>query len=102
MAKVNSAIGIEYNSHEIRAVELEKTAGGSYEIKAFGREVYSNNVTANGIIADGGLFTVALNDLITRGDLQMLRLLLSVLITKTLLCVTQPSLKFPTISLEML
>ncbi|MBQ6837545.1 MAG: pilus assembly protein PilM [Clostridia bacterium] len=67
MAKVNSAIGIEYNSHEIRAVELEKTAGGSYEIKAFGREVYSNNVTANGIIADGGLFTVALNDLITRG-----------------------------------
>lgn len=66
MAKVNSAIGIEYNSHEIRAVELEKTAGGSYEIKAFGREVYSNNVTANGIIADGSLFTVALNDLITR------------------------------------
>jgi type IV pilus assembly protein PilM len=67
MAKVNSAIGIEYNSHEIRAVELEKTAGGSYEVKAFGREVYSNNVTANGIIADGSLFTVALNDLITRG-----------------------------------
>ncbi len=67
MAKVNSAIGIEYNSHEIRAVELEKTAGGSYEIKAFGREVYSSNVTANGIIADGSLFTVSLNDLITRG-----------------------------------
>lgn len=67
MAKVNSAIGIEYNSHEIRAVELVKNAGGSYEISAFGREIYSNNVTANGIIADGGLFTVAVNDLITRG-----------------------------------
>ena len=67
MAKVNSAIGIEYNSHEVRAVELEKNANGSYVIKAFGREIYGNNVTANGIISDGGLFTVALNDLITRG-----------------------------------
>jgi type IV pilus assembly protein PilM len=67
MAKVNNAIGIEYNSHEIRAVELEKNSNGSYEIKAFGREVYSNNVTANGIISDGNLFTVAVDDLITRG-----------------------------------
>ena len=67
MAKVNSAIGIEYNSHEIRAVELVKNASGSYEISAFGREVYSNGVTANGLISDGGLFTVTLNDLITRG-----------------------------------
>ena len=67
MAKVNSAIGIEYNSHEVRAVELEKNANGSYVIKTFGREIYGNNVTANGIISDGGLFTVALNDLITRG-----------------------------------
>ena len=67
MAKVNSAIGIEYNSHEIRAVELVKNANGSYEISAFGREVYGNGVTANGLISDGGLFTVALNDLITRG-----------------------------------
>ena len=31
--KVNSAIGIEYNSHEIKAVELLKRADGSLQAK---------------------------------------------------------------------
>ena len=38
MAKVNSAIGIEYNSREIRAVELVKDEHGAYKISAYGNE----------------------------------------------------------------
>lgn len=67
MAKVNSAIGIEYNSHEIRAVELTKGSDGAYKVSAFGREVLDNNVIGNGIILDSSLFSVAVNDLITKG-----------------------------------
>ena len=38
MTKVNSAIGIEYNSHEIKAVELLKKPDGSLEATAFAKE----------------------------------------------------------------
>ena len=38
MTKVNSAIGIEYNSHEIKAVELLKKPDGTLEATAFGNE----------------------------------------------------------------
>ena len=67
MAKVNSAIGIEYNSHEIKAVELYKHADGKYEIIAAGIEPLSENVIGNGIILDSALFNNALTNLITKG-----------------------------------
>ncbi len=67
MAKVNSAIGIEYNSREIKAVELTKGSDGSYEVTAFGKEVLDDNVMGNGIIIDSSLFSIALNNLISRG-----------------------------------
>ncbi len=66
MAKVNSAIGIEYNSHEIKAVELVKGSDGLYTISAFGKEILDSNVMGNGIIVDNSLFSVALNDLMSR------------------------------------
>ncbi len=67
MAKVNSAIGIEYNSHEIRAVELLKHSDGRFEILATGKEVLDGNVMGNGIILDNTLFGATLNDLMTKG-----------------------------------
>ncbi len=67
MAKVNSAIGIEYNSHEIKAVELLKHSDGRIDILAAGKEVLDDNVMGNGIIVDNTLFGVALNDLMTKG-----------------------------------
>ena len=66
MAKVNSAIGIEYNSHEIKAVELTKNADGKYSVSAYGKEVLDPNVMGNGIIVDNSLFSMALNDLMSR------------------------------------
>ena len=44
MTKVNSAIGIEYNSHEIKAVELLKKTDGTLETTAFAREEIPENV----------------------------------------------------------
>ncbi len=67
MAKVNSAIGIEYNSHEIKAVELYKHSDGRLDVIAAGKEILDDNVMGNGIIMDSSLFGVALNDLITKG-----------------------------------
>ncbi len=66
MAKVNSAIGIEYNSHEIKAVELTKNADGKYSVSAYGKEILDPNVMGNGIIVDNSLFSMALNDLMSR------------------------------------
>lgn len=66
MAKVNSAIGIEYNSHEIKAVELTKNADGKYSVSAYGKEVLDPNVMGNGIIVDNSLFSMALNGLMSR------------------------------------
>lgn len=66
MAKVNSAVGIEYNSHEIKAVELTKNADGKYSVSAYGKEVLDPNVMGNGIIVDNSLFSMALNDLMSR------------------------------------
>ena len=66
MAKVNSAIGIEYNSHEIKAVELVKNADGKYRVSAYGKEQLDPNVMGNGIIVDNSLFSMALNELISR------------------------------------
>ena len=67
MAKVNSAIGIEYNSHEIKAVELTKGSDGSIQVTAFEKEDFESNVIANGLISDSSLFNVALTDMLSRG-----------------------------------
>jgi type IV pilus assembly protein PilM len=67
MAKVNSAIGIEYNSREIRAVELVKDEHGAYKISAYGNERFDKNVISNGLIMDTSLFGVAVNDLFSKG-----------------------------------
>ncbi|MBQ7115774.1 MAG: pilus assembly protein PilM [Clostridia bacterium] len=67
MAKVNSAIGIEYNSHEIKAVELYKHSDGRLDVITAGKEILDENVMGNGIILESSLFGVALNDLITKG-----------------------------------
>ena len=67
MAKVNSAIGIEYNSHEIKAVELYKHSDGRLEIIASGRQLLDNNIMGNGMIMDSALFGVSLNELFTNG-----------------------------------
>ena len=66
MAKVNSAIGIEYNSHEIKAVELIKNSDGKYSVSAFGKKELDPNVMGNGIIVDNSLFSMALNELMSR------------------------------------
>ena len=50
MAKVNSAIGIEYNSHEIKAVELSKGSDGSYKVTAFSKESIAENIMGNYLI----------------------------------------------------
>ena len=67
MAKVNSAIGIEYNSNAIKAVELTKGADGSYEVTAYSKEFIGENIMGNGIIVDNAMFSVALNRLMERG-----------------------------------
>ncbi len=68
MAKVNSAIGIEYNSHEIRATQITKGASGDFEVTAYGYENIDEGVTANGIVSDGVLFSKAVNDLLQKGN----------------------------------
>lgn len=67
MAKVNSAIGIEYNSHEIKAVEIYKHSDGRYDVIAAGKEPLEGSIIGNGMILDGTLFSASLNNLITKG-----------------------------------
>ena len=63
MAKVNSAVGIEYNSHEIRAVELTKGVDGSISVVSFGKERIKENIINDGIISDPNLFAQAIGNL---------------------------------------
>lgn len=63
MAKVNNAVGIEYNSHEIRAVELTKGADGSISVVSFGKERIKENIINDGIISDPNLFAEAIGNL---------------------------------------
>ncbi|MBR5442371.1 MAG: pilus assembly protein PilM [Clostridia bacterium] len=70
MAKVNSAVGIEYDSHEIRAVELIKNADGSYQVSGFGSASLKEGVIAEGIVSDSPLFTAALEDLFKQSGIK--------------------------------
>lgn len=63
MAKVNSAIGLEYDSHEIRAVELTKISDGSYQVSGFGSAQLQEGVISEGIVADAPMFTATLESL---------------------------------------
>lgn len=64
MAKVNSAIGIEFDSHEIRAVELTKNVDGSYRVSGFGSAPLNEGVISNGIIVDSPMFGAALEEML--------------------------------------
>lgn len=64
MAKVNNAVGIEFDSHEIRAVELTKNVDGSYHIDGFATIPFKSGVVANGMISDAPLFAAALEELL--------------------------------------
>ena len=56
--KVNSAIGIEYNSHEIKAVELLKKPDGTLEATAFAKEEIPENEESEATGFEGSKTTV--------------------------------------------
>lgn len=64
MAKVNNAVGIEFDSHEIRAVELMKNVDGSYRVNGFGSIPFKSGVIANGMVSDAPLFGAAVEELL--------------------------------------
>lgn len=64
MAKVNNAVGIEFDSHEIRAVELMKNVDGSYRVNGFASVPFKQGVIANGMISDAPLFASAVEELL--------------------------------------
>lgn len=66
MAKLNSAIGVEYNSHEVRAVELTKVGDG-YKVTAFGKEILNEAVFSEGMISDSNLFSAAIDQMLGNG-----------------------------------
>ncbi|MBO5896307.1 MAG: pilus assembly protein PilM [Clostridia bacterium] len=70
MAKVNSAVGIEYDSHEIRAVELIKNGDGSYHVSGYGSVSLKEGVISEGIVSDSPLFTAALEDLFKQSGIK--------------------------------
>lgn len=70
MAKVTSAIGIEYNSYEIKAVELTKGSDGKVEVLNFASTTLQEGVISEGIISDSALFTAALSDLLEQGKMK--------------------------------
>ncbi len=63
MAKVNNAVGIEFDSHEIRAVELLKNVDGSYRVNGFASVPFKSGVIVNGMISDAPLFATAVEEL---------------------------------------
>lgn len=70
MAKVNSAVGIEYDSHEIRAVELTKNADNSYRVSGYGSIPIKEGVISEGIVTDSPLFTASLDDLFKQSGIK--------------------------------
>ena len=58
MAKLDSIIGFEYNSYEIRAVEMTKSGGG-YNITAFGSQALESAVVEEGFVRDPERFSDA-------------------------------------------
>ena len=58
MAKLDSVIGFEYNSYEIRAVEMTKSGGG-YKLTAMGTQALESAVVEEGFIRDAERFSDA-------------------------------------------
>ncbi len=69
MAKVNSAIGIEYNSFGIKAVELTKSADGKVSVSGFASTSLKEGVMGEGIVVDSPLFMAAISELYDSGKL---------------------------------
>ena len=69
MAKVNSAIGIEYNSFGIKAVELTKSADGKVSVSGFASVPLKEGVIGEGIVVDSPLFMAAISELYDTGKL---------------------------------
>ena len=67
MAKLTSAVGIEYNSFELKAVELTKTGDGSFNVTGCASVPLKEGVISEGIVVDSSLFIAALNDLFEQG-----------------------------------
>ena len=67
MAKAISAIGIEYNSFEIKAVELSKSADGAVSVTGSASVPLKEGVIGEGIVVDSPLFIAALDDLFDQG-----------------------------------
>lgn len=70
MAKAISAIGVEYNSYEIKAVELTKSAEGKVSVSGFASVPLKEGVIGEGIVTDSSLFMAALNDLLEQGKMK--------------------------------
>lgn len=58
MAKLDSVIGFEYNTYEIRAVEMTKSGGG-YKLSAFGTQALESAVVEEGFVRDAERFSDA-------------------------------------------
>ena len=58
MAKLDSVIGFEYNTYEIRAVEMTKSGGG-YNLTAYGTQPLEEYVVEEGFIRDPEKFSDA-------------------------------------------
>lgn len=67
MAKVNSAIGIEYNSYEIKAVQLLKGSDGKAQVSGFATVKLQEGIIGEGIVVDSPMFVATLNDLFEEG-----------------------------------
>ncbi len=70
MAKAISAVGLEYNSFEIKAVELTKSADGKVSVTGSARVKLKEGIISEGIVTDGPLFVAALNDLYDQGKMR--------------------------------
>ncbi len=70
MAKACSAIGIEYNSFEIKAVELTKSADGKVSVTGSASVKLKEGIIGEGIVTDSPLFGAALNDLFDLGKMK--------------------------------
>jgi len=67
MAKLDSVIGFDFSSYEIRAVEMSKS-GGSYNLLAMGKMPIEHGVVEEGFIRDAEKFSDALLALMKNGN----------------------------------
>ena len=66
MAKIKSVIGLEFDSNEIRAVEISRSSG-VFSILACGKIPLAEGIIEEGFIRDADRFSIALGELMTNG-----------------------------------